>query len=370
MDVIGIICEYNPFHNGHIYHIEKIKELYPNSIIVAVISSSFTQRGNVSVLNKWDKTNLCLLNGVNLVAEIPFVYSTQSADVFAEAALKILNNLKVQKIVFGSECNDINLLTQISNAQINNPLFDKYVKEYLDLGNNYPTSLSLALKKMGLKKIDSPNDLLAISYIKEIIKNKYDIIPVSIKRTNNFHGDNHGKYLSATELRDLVNTNCSVKDYINYDQNIIYKNINYFNLLKYKIITSSNSLNDILTVDEGIDNRIVKSINNSNSLEDLINKIKTKRYTYNKINRMFIHILTNLTKEEAKYTIDYVRILGFDDIGKRYLNKIKNNTVIPIITKYKDTNSPLLMIEKRATSIYSLIVNDKIDELKKPIYKK
>ena len=370
MDIIGIICEYNPFHNGHIYHIEKIKEMYPNSIIVACINSCFTQRGEVSVLNKWDKTKIALDNSVDLVVELPFVYGVQSADKFAYAALKILNSLKVEKLVFGSECNDINKLKEMASIQINNKSFDTKVKEYINEGNNYPTSLSLALKDFNLDKIDSPNDLLGISYIKEIIKNNYSIEPISIKRTNNFHGNNE-KLLSASELRTLIKNNKSIKDHINYDESIIYKNTDYFKLLKYKIITNKN-LNNICTVDEGIEGRILKYIYESNSLEELIEKVKTKRYTYNRINRMFIHILNDLTKEEANTNIDYIRVLGFNDIGKNYLSKLKKETDIPIITKLKDVDSPLLNIEKRASYIYSLIVNDNslIEKEKlKPIYK-
>ena len=357
MEIIGLIAEYNPFHKGHLYHINKIKELYPNSLIIAIVSTNFTQRGEVSVLNKYDKTEIALNNNIDLVIELPFVYTTRSADLFAYSALYILNQLKVKKIIFGSECNDINKLKEVSNIQINNKEFDKYVKKYLNDGNNYPTSLSLSLKHFNIEKIDSPNDLLGISYIKEIIKNNYDITPISIKRTNNYHGNNN-KLLSASEIRDLIKNKKSVKEHINYNENLLYKNTNYFNLLKYKIITNINNLNIYLTVDEGIEGRIKKYINDSTNLETLIEKVKTKRYTYNKINRMFIHILTSLTKEEKDLKIDYIRVLGFNKKGQKYLNKIKKDTLIPIITNYKSINSPLLEKEYLSTKIYSIIVND------------
>ena len=147
METIGIICEYNPFHNGHLYHINKIKEIYPDSIIIACISSSFCQRGEISIMNKWDKTNIALNNNIDLVVELPFVYSTQSADIFSKGALKILNSLNIDKLIFGSESNDIEMLTNIAKAQINNKDFDKLVKEYSDEGNNYLTIISKALKK-------------------------------------------------------------------------------------------------------------------------------------------------------------------------------------------------------------------------------
>ena len=371
MEIIGIIAEYNPFHTGHIYHINKIKEKFPDSILIAVISSCFTERGDVSILNKWDKTNIALDNNIDLVIEFPFVYASQSADKFAYAALKILNELKVNKIVFGSESNNISLLYDVAKIQINNPSFDQKVKEYIDKGNNYPTSLSLALKSFGIKRIDTPNDLLGISYIKEIIKNNYSITPVCIKRTNNYHGNNTNSILSASEIRNRIKNKNSIKNYINYDEKLLYKNTDYFELLKYEIIKNDN-LNKIQTVDEGLEQRLKKYIISSNTLEELINNIKTKRYTYNKLNRMFIHILTNLKKEEASFEIDYIRVLGFNITGRNYLNKIKKHTNIPIVTKYKDINSPLLKIEKRANYIYSLIVNDNnlyLKELSKPIQK-
>ena len=171
MDVIGVIAEYNPFHNGHLYHIKEIKRMYPNSIIVAVISTSFLQRGEVSILNKWDKTKICLENNIDIVIELPFVFSSQSADIFSYGALKILHYLNVDKIVFGSESNDIKLLYNLAKEQLNNKLYDKKVKKYLDEGYNYPTAMSKALSN----EVTTPNDLLAISYIKQIIKNNYNI---------------------------------------------------------------------------------------------------------------------------------------------------------------------------------------------------
>ena len=371
MEIIGIIAEYNPFHKGHIYHINKIKELYPNSLIILIISTNFTQRGEISILNKWDKTKIALDNKIDLVIELPFLYTTRSADIFSYCALYILNKLKVKKIIFGSESNDIEKLKKIANIQINNNKFNKYVKNYLDKGNNYPTSVSLALKDLKLEKIDTPNDLLGISYIKEIIKNNYDIIPITIKRTNNYHGNNK-KLLSASEIRNLIKNKKNVNNYINYDEKLLYKNTDYFNLLKYKIIDNINNLNNYLTVDEGIEGRIKKYIDSANDLEDFIKKIKTKRYTYNRINRMLIHILTSVTKKEKNLEIDYIRVLGFNKKGQKYLNEIKKDISIPIISNYKSIKSPLLEKEYLSTKIYSIITKDNSlikKELMSPIKK-
>jgi len=374
MEIIGIICEYNPFHNGHRCHIEKIKEMYKESIIIAVISSSFCERGEISIMNKWDKTKIALDNKIDLVIELPFVYSTQSADIFAKGAMKLLNELGATKIVFGSESNNRNVLEEIATIQLNNKDFDEKVKNYLEKGINYPTALSNALKDFKLPIIDTPNDLLAISYIKEIKKNNYPIEPVAIKRTNDYHGTEiKGDIINASLIRQMLKEEENIDLYINYDSDILYENINYFKYLKYKIISDIDFLDKYQTVDEGIEGRIKKYINESHNLEELIKNIKSKRYTYNKVNRMLIHILTSLTKEEAKEEISYIRVLGFNKNGKNHLNDRKKKTTIPIVTGYNNIeNNKLLQIEYRATLIYSLLVNDKElikRELEKPIIK-
>ena len=134
MHIIGLIAEYNPFHLGHLYQIKKIKEIYPNSIIIAVISSSFTQRGDISLLNKWDKTKIALDNSIDLVIELPFVYATQSSDIFAKGAIEILNNLKIDTLIFGTERDNIKDLELLADIQINNKEYQKKVKEYLVKG--------------------------------------------------------------------------------------------------------------------------------------------------------------------------------------------------------------------------------------------
>ena len=371
MHIIGVIAEYNPFHNGHLYHINKIKEMYPDSLIIAVISTSFLQRGEISLLNKWDKAKICLDNNIDLVMELPFVFSSQSADIFAKGALAILNQLQVEKIVFGSETNDLKKLKSLAKEQINNKQYDLKVKEFLDQGINYPTALSKALST----KVNTPNDLLAISYLKEIIKNNYPIDAISIKRTNDYHSKNiNSSIISATAIRNLLSSDESITKYLpNGIEKYLYKNIDIFKLLKYKISADINILDTYQTVDEGIENRIIKVLNVSNTLDELVSKIKTKRYTYNKINRMFIHILTSFTKKEAKdLELEYLRVLGFNNKGKTYLNTIKKKLQIPLITSYKYHNYKTLMIEKRVTSIYSIITNDSSlikKELEKPIIK-
>ncbi len=365
MKSVGIICEYNPFHNGHLYHLNETKKLFPDSIIVLVMSGNFSQRGDASIINKWDKTSIALHYGVDIVIELPYVFASESADKFAYGAIKLLNELGVSHIVFGSESNNTDKLSELADIQLNNKKYDKLVKEYLDEGINYPTALSKALYDITNKKIDKPNDILALSYIREIKKNKYNIKPVSIKRNNDYNSlELNSGMSSASSIRYALYNNESVDDYIpdivkDYLDKPVFNN-DYFSLLKYKILTEKD-LSIYQTVDEGIENRLKKYIVKSKSLDEFILKIKTKRYTYNKLNRMFNHIICNFTKDEATRLneIEYIRILGFSYKGQDYLNKIKKDIDLPIITNFSSINSEMLDIEMRVTACYSSVLNEK-----------
>ena len=232
MNIIGIVCEYNPFHNGHMYQINEIKKKYKDSIIIVVCSSSFTQRGNLSLLNKWDKTKIALLNNVDIVLELPYVYTVQSSDIFAEFAIKILNEFKIDTLIFGSESNNLNELINSAKVQLNNTNFNTLVQKYLKDGINYPTALNNALKDLKCSPINTPNDLLGVSYIKTILENNYNIKIDTIKRTNDYH-DN--------ELVDNIVSSSNIR--VKLSQNKDISNMvptNTLNVLKNKIINTLN----------------------------------------------------------------------------------------------------------------------------------
>jgi len=367
MNIVGIIAEYNPFHNGHLYHLKKVKQLYPDSIIVLVLSGNFLQRGEVSIIDKWEKTKIALEYGVDIVLELPFVFATQGADIFAKGALHILNEFKVNKLIFGSETNNIELLKELAHIQINNKEYDIKVKELLQDGINYPTALSNALKEFTDYQITEPNDILALSYTREIIKNNYKINPISIKRTNDYHDLNsNNEIISASNIRNKLKDKIDIKNYIpelTYKYLINNETVNmndYFPYLKYQIISNINNLEEFLTVDEGIENRIKKVIYKANNFEELVIGVKTKRYTYNKISRMFCHILTSFKKENNFQDIKYIRILGLNDIGRKYLNSIKKEIGVKLITKFSDFNTEEREIELKLAYIYSIpFSNDK-----------
>ena len=365
---IGIIAEFNPLHNGHLYLINKIKEKYEDASIILVLSGNYTQRGIPSIIDKWKKTELSLKLGIDLVVELPFPFSTQSADYFAYGATTLLNYLKVDKLIFGSESNDIKVLEKIADAQKDDK-FNTLVKLYCKSGYNYPTALSLSLEELTNEKVTTPNDLLGISYIKAIKENNYSIEVETIKRTNDYHEEELEKDISsATSIRKALKEGIDISNQVpkielDYLNELHYID-DYFNIIKYKIITEED-LSIYQTVDKEIIKKLKKEILNSNNIDEFIKRIKTKRYTYNKISRMLLHILTNFTKEKAKEfnKISYIRVLGMNNTGRNILNIIKKDIEIPIISKITKEKDPMLEYELEVDKIYylkSTYTNDKL----------
>ena len=356
--------------------------MFPNSPIILVVGGAFTERGDISILNKWEKAEIAIKNEIDLVVELPFPFSCASADIFANGAISILNNLGVTDLVFGSESDDIEGIKKLVEAELNNSEFDPLVSLYLRLGYNYPTSLSKALEDITGNCYKLPNDILGICYVKAIYSNNYKITPHTIKRTNDYHSKKLDKMSirsisSATSIREALLNNKDIKESIpaityNYLKNKkIPKLDDYFNLLKYKII-SSNDLTIYNLVDSGIATKLKKEILNSYSFDELINKIKSKNSTYAKISRMLIYILCDYTKKQAKEfrEITYIRLLGFSNKGRDYLNRIKKDIDIPIISKFTREKDKMLEYEYKITKIYSLVFDkDKAKSLIEAEYK-
>ena len=377
--IVGIIAEYNPFHNGHLYHIEKVKEMFPDSPIILVLGGNFTERGDISMLDKWEKTAIAIKNGIDLVLELPFPFSCASADIFAKGAISILNYLGVTDLIFGSESDDIEGIKKLVETELFNENFDNLVQVYLRMGYNYPTSLSKALEDITGDCFKLPNDILGISYVKAIYSNNYKITPHTIKRTNDYHSKElKSKSInSATSIREALLDGKDIKNSVpsityNYLENKkIPKLDDYFSLLKYKII-SSNDLTIYNLVDSGMETKLKKEILNSYSFDELINKVKSKNATYAKISRMLIYILCDYTKDLAKEfkEIKYIRLLGFSNKGRDYLNKIKKDIDIPIISKFTREKDKMLEYEYQITKIYSLVFDkDKAKSLIEAEYK-
>ena len=348
---------------------KKVKELYPDYIIILVLNGYFLERGDISIVSKKDKTTIALTEGIDIVVELPFVFGTQSADVFANASITILENLGCEYVVFGSECNNLELLHKITDYTINNKdEYNKKVKEYLTTGVNYPTALA---KAININFDFKSNDLLGISYLKSIKLNNYNIKANIIKRTNEYlDTTSNDNIVSASNIRYKLANQIDINNYVPASSLPFIKNItlnDYFTIIKYKIITEKD-LSIYLDVDEGIENRLKKIILECNTIDDLIEKTKSKRYTYNKIRRMLIHILIGLTKKDnQKLSLEYIKILGFNKIGQKYLKKERKNFILP-------TNpvkgSLIYEYELKAAAIYDLVCNSnniEFDSSNKPI---
>lgn len=372
MEVIGVIAEYNPFHNGHKCHLEKIKELFPNSLIILILSGNFTQRGEPALISKWDRSSIALQEGVDLVVELPYPFAAQSADFFAKGAISLLKELKANYLIFGSESNDVSTLEKLASIQLNDQDYDALCKVYLRSGYNYPTALSLALKDLTGETILMPNDLLGLSYVKEIRKQKAFIKPYTIKRTNSYHSDELLDVSSASAIRKALENGEEVSKAVpnstlSHLHNLHFMN-DYFPYLKYKVLLENN-LDVYQGVDEGIGPRVRNAILSSTTITEAISKISTKRYTKQKINRMLGHILVGFTKEEARKMKDiaYIRVLDYSLKGKEYLHSIKKELTIPLITNYSKLKHDMLSLEFRTTCVYALTLpfptqQEEIDE--------
>ena len=351
MEIIGIVAEYNPFHNGHIYQINEIKKKYPDSLIIVIIDNYFTQRGEISIITKEDKINLCLNNNINIVVELPTLYATQSADCFAYNAIRILNEFNITKLCFGSESNDVEKLKLIANKQKDEE-FNEKVKLELDKGNSYPNALKNVLN---LDFEYLPNDLLGISYIKAINKINKDIEVFTIQRTNDYHDiTSNDTIISAKNIRNKFINNEDISKYTPSKNLLNNNNDLYFKLLKYKIQTSNN-LDEYLDVNEGIENRLKKYINESNNIEEYINLIKTKRYSYNKISRLLLHIFLNFKKTDNKEH-NSIRILGFNSKGKEYISSLNKEFKLDNNIRTLEYNTSVLYdsLANTNTSIFEL----------------
>ena len=365
MKVAGIIVEYNPLHNGHLHHILETRKISKCDYLIAVMSGNFTQRGEVAMIDKFTRTKMALLNHVDLVIELPFIFSVQSADIFAYTSVAILNHLKVDEIYFGSESDNIDelyLLSDILDSAEYNNLVLKYSKE----GNSYPTSSNLAVSDLtDTKAYSLPNNILGIHYIRAVKKLKSNIKVCSIKRieTNYFDEFTVGKSIqSATTIRKMIKNKKNIEEFVPENVFNLLKNRKIIDLnmfakyLKYKIHSSTNEeLKNIFNISEGFENRI-KKVTDFSSVTDLISQLITKRYTNSKIRRSLIHILCNTQKKMINsFEIPYLRILGMNYNGQEYLNLIKKDLSIPLISKITDKKHPYLEMELRASKIYSMV---------------
>lgn len=407
MKAVGLITEYNPLHNGHIYHIRQSKHITDADAVIAVMSGNFVQRGEPAVINKYSRARAAIEAGVNLVAELPSYYSISSAELFSTGALFTLTALYADSFVFGSECGDIHLLEQCADILLNEPpLYRSILKKSLSKGAAFPKARRAALSAICsdelVQCLDSPNNILGIEYIKALKKHKLSITPLTIKRiisgyhdqSLNNHTDESSDYIaSATAIRNTLNDaflylpESMQKELIN-SLNITAPIVadDFSHMLNHKITDIMYQCNynkhtfvqymlRYTDFTEDLANRLFLIHSDCMTFSDYCSRLSNKQYTMTRISRCLMHILLEHTcKLKSVYDSNtpYIRILAMDKAGREYLNHIKGAVNIPIITKVADYRQ-LLNDDIHAASIYNQAVSHKFktipaDEFRSKIY--
>lgn len=394
--VTGIIAEYNPFHKGHEYHLRKAKYDTNADGIVCVMSGNFMQRGIPALIDKWKRAEMAIQNGVDLVLELPLVYSISSAEHFAFGSVSLLNSLgMVDYLYFGSEAGNIDTLKNIAETLVSEPLeYKSYLKDNLKLGLPFHLSRANALNDYlnsndVLDVLSNSNNILGIEYIKALITLNSTIIPKTLKRKGASYNDAdlNLSFSSATSIRKHLKENslsqlASVMPNASYDilhglYNSSYPFIfeeDMFKYIKYKLLTNPEALLNLPDVSEGLDNKILREILTANSLNELILNSKSKRYTYTRISRILAQCFLNLEDFDllalSKSPAPYARVLAFNSTGQNILKDIKSKNKINLITKVSKKNlCDHMKIDIIGTKAYSLLnpmVNPMDDYLKSP----
>lgn len=387
MKVLGIIAEYNPFHNGHLYHLQESKIITDADFTVCVMSGNFTQRGIPAMADKWIRAQSAVKNGVDLVLELPFPFACNNAEYFAKGAVEILNRLGcVNYLSFGSEAGSLTCLQgAASHLAIESAEFKSCIKEFVDKGISFPKARYEAMRKYAgdacAEVLKDPNNILAVEYLKQLQLLKSDIKPITVKRYGtSYHEENFVENIgSATAIRKKMEEGKRLDDlsyYIpkeSYDalkefNNGVYVSFDeFFKLALYKMLLSSpEELGNIFSATEGLENRLINAISKANNMSSLTKMVKSKRYTVTRIQRLISHILLELDKDSFNQIIQqniyYGRVLGFNKNGAKLIRYIKNSELntMPIITNIKkevpieSSIWELLNYDINASNIYNL----------------
>ena len=385
---IGIVAEYNPFHNGHLYQIEKIKEQYDVDLIAVVVSGDYVQRGEFSSIDKWEKTSVALQNGVDLVVELPLYYSIQNAEIFSSQAVKILEYLELDMQIFGAEEEEISKLEKVVHLQST----DEYklkLKHNIKQGNDYNKAQSLTLDEYGLSDIMKSNNILGLEYIRSKIDNNFNIEQKIIKREKVGYNESFKveNIASATYIRTLINKfeKSENEEIASLVPKETYEILKFneesgsrkdkkellFQLFKYKFLTSEkNDIIRVYDVDDDIYNRIVKYLMKENMSDDFFKNIESRNYSKRRMYRIFMNVLLEINSstlnESMKEENSYVRILGFNENGQRHIKKLQKDGKKIFVnwkdiekSKVSEVETEKIKIEKRGFLLKELIFSKK-----------
>lgn len=377
MIATGVIVEYNPFHNGHLHHIKESRQKTDADVVIAVMSGHFLQRGEPALLNKWARTEMALKNGVDLVIELPYPFATGYSQEFAHGGVALLEALNCKFISFGSEHGSIERFKATYNAfNGHSDELNKTIHESVKSGISYPQALNKAHQhleqKYNLQLLDlsKPNNILGYHYFEEIQKQHAQIEAVTIQRiVAGYHEqiDVQKNIASATGIRKELFENKKIhaieqflpsKSYSILENTSKFVNWDdYYPYLRFTILRSTASqLQEYVDITEGIENLLLQAAKQCETFEQFMQKIKSKRFTWTRLQRMLTHILTGYTKEmkETIQSPSYIRVLGMTEQGQKYLKEQKKNIQLPVVNKVGKDFENLLMLDIRATDLYML----------------
>lgn len=402
MHVAGIIAEYNPFHNGHRYHLDTIRQISGADYIIVVMSGNFTQRGAPALIHKYARAEMALLNGADLVLELPLCFSCASAEYFAQGAVSLLDKLGVVNTLgFGSECGDINRLTSLAAVLNEEPqTYRTLLKQHLKSGMNYPLARQTALAALSpdtafdAELLSSPNNILGLEYCRALAGRGSLIDPVTIQRIGSHYHDAElgGLNSSALAIRNSLAKGadlCSLQEQMPKTvlallSGQLHKTFPVFDndfsaVLHYKLLLhAQNGYEQFADVSTELSDRIQNHLHQYLSFSQFCDLLKTKDMTYTRISRCLMHILLEVTSADLAEAVNcdyvsYARILGFKKSSTELFSALKSNSSIPLLSKLSDAPAQLSSFENRmlledirAAHIYNAAITGKFRTLLKP----
>ncbi|MFK2824897.1 nucleotidyltransferase [Bacillus sp. B190/17] len=380
MKTVGIVVEYNPFHNGHLYHVHKARESAKAEVVIAVMSGHFLQRGEPALVNKWARTRMALQSGVDIVVELPYVFSVQKAEFFSKGAISILQGLFCESFCFGSESgHTAPFLETLQQMETSAHSLEPLIRQYMNQGFSFPKAQTLARESLFEQRLpldlSKPNNILGFHYMKANKALPHPMEPLTIKRHQaDFHEETLGSQsiASATGIRKAIYeqqgqlhtispyvpaaTLNELSHYLNEYGQLHHWDM-YWPLLQYRLLSSSTEeLAQIYDVSEGIEYRLKEAARFSSNFTEFMQTVKTKRYTWTRIQRMLVHILLHVSKEQMSASIksvQYIRLLGMNGRGREYLNQIKKKMTLPLITRAASSKE-MLTLDLKASEVYAL----------------
>lgn len=366
MKLLAVICEYNPLHNGHAYHLKSQRERFGADGVVCLMSGSFMQRGTPAIFDKWSRAKAAVVSGADLVLELPVVYSAQSAMRFAHGAVSLLDALGcIDYLSFGSESGDIEKLKKAAGV-ISSETFSAYMKTETKKGVSYPAARTNILEKgfptLNTKLVSSPNNILAIEYLRALKSLESTMVPVTHERQMDF--------LSASVIREKIFNQENIDDAVPKSAKACFgtpfDREAYDRIVSYHFRKQTpEALRSISDIAEGLEYRFIKAAKESYGANELAEKVKSKRYTRTRVDRMIANSLLGITDEDTTLPPQYAHVLAFNRCGTKILKEIGKTSQIPIITKMADAkpDTPkyrrMLELDLLATDIYALLTEDK-----------